>query len=171
MLFIVGASLFALILTLPTLNPTSQIVALLVVFASILAIFTNIYILYKDITKKSITHARFNLIPCHRGLKILGKEFVLCFRCLGFYLGNLFWGILTTIDQHLWTDLLKSSGLVYYVLLLIASLVSVPIHGAWLRGHPSGAKKQNTMRSIIGFAFSASLWLIGGLIIYLIRGA
>jgi uncharacterized membrane protein len=170
MLFIVGASLIALIIILPTLGYNSQPIALLVILASLLAIFADIYILYKDVAKKPITHKKFRLIPCHRGFVFFGKEFILCFRCLGFYIGNLLWGILTAMDQYIWNDFLMSFGLTYYLILLFGVIATVPIHGAWLRSHPSKAKKQNILRSIIGFIFSASLWLIGGLIIYLIRG-
>jgi uncharacterized membrane protein len=170
MLFIVGASLIALIITLPTLSPDSQSIALLVIFASLLAIFADIYILYRDIAKKSITHRKFKLIPCHRGLVFFGKEIVLCFRCIGFYIGNLFWGILTSIDRYIWNDFLISFGLTFYLIVLFGVIATVPIHGAWLRSHPSKAKKQNILRSVIGFIFSVSLWLVGGLVIYLMRG-
>lgn len=170
MLFVIGASTIALVLTLPTLSSNSQPIALLVILTSFLAMFINIYIIYKDVTKKSITHKKFRLIPCHRDLRFFGKEFALCFRCLGFYIGTLFWGILTSLDQYIWTDFLMSIGLVWYIVLLLGVVVTVPIHGAWLRSHPSKTKKQNILRSIVGFIFSISLWLIGGLIIYFVRG-
>jgi uncharacterized membrane protein len=170
MLFIVCTSLIALILILPNLSHTAQPIALLVILTSLLAISVNIYILIKDVTKKSITHKKFRLIPCHRDLLFFGKEFVLCFRCLGFYIGTLFWGILTSLDRGIWIDFLMLVGPVCYIMLLLGVIATVPIHGAWLRSHPSKTKKQNILRSIIGFIFSASLWLIGGLIVYSVRG-
>jgi len=169
MLFIVGASLIALVIVLPTLSSNAQILALLVILTSILAIFVNIYILYKDISKKHIVHKKFRLLPCHRGISFLGKEFILCFRCLGFYIGTLFWGILTNMDYRMWVDFLELVSMVPYIALLIAVILTVPIHGAWLRSHPSENRKQNILRSIVGFVFSTSLWLICGIIIYFAR--
>lgn len=168
-LFIIGASLFALIMILPTLSPHAQSIALLVILTSILAMFLDIYIFYKDITKKSITHKKYRLIPCHRDLTLFGKDFVLCFRCLGFYVGHIFWAVLTDQYSSLWKDLIEFLGLAMYIVLMIAVIASVPIHGAWLRSHPSKTRKQNILRSIIGFIFSASFWLIGSLIAYLLQ--
>lgn len=166
MILIVGASLVALILTLPSLNPYSQSQALVVVFALLLALVANIYIAIKDVTKRSLTHRKFKFIPCHRGLKILGREFILCSRCLGFYFGTIFWGVLTSMNHLIWVNLLKSIGTIWFVLLLAAVISTVPIHGAWLRIHPSRNRIQNVSRSIIGFIFSSSIWLVAGLIIY-----
>lgn len=170
MLFIIGASLFALIMILPTLSSNAQPIALLVILTSILAIFFNIYIIYKDITKKTITHKKFKLIPCHRDVILFGKEFGLCFRCLGFYIGHIFWGVITDQYPSMWKDLIKSIGLTLYVVLIIVVIVTVPIHGAWLRSHPSKTRKQDTLRSLIGFIFAASFWLIGSLIAYFLHG-
>jgi hypothetical protein len=164
MVFIIGASLFALIMILPTLSPHVQLIALLVILTSLLAIFINVYIIYKDVTKKSITHKRFRLIPCHRDLMLFGKEFVLCFRCLGFYVGHIFWGALTSQYSSLWKDLTRFMGPALSIILIIAIVAMVPIHGAWLRSHPSKARKHNILRSLIGFVFAASFWLIAGLI-------
>lgn len=170
MLFIIGASLIALIMILPTLSSYSQSVALFVILTSILAMFLNIYIIYKDVTKKCVTHKKFKLIPCHRDVMLFGREFILCFRCLGFYIGSLFWGIMTSLDPTIWKDLIISIGLIPYIMLLIAVIATVPIHGASLRRHPSKTRKQNMLRSLIGFIFSVSLWLICGLIIYILQG-
>jgi uncharacterized membrane protein len=170
MLFIVGASLICLILILPTLNHSAQPIALLVILTSLVAISVNVYILMKDVTKKSITHKKFRLIPCHRDILFFGKEFILCFRCLGFYVGTLFWGILTSLDRYIWADFLTLVGPICYTVLLFGVVATVPIHGAWLRRHPSKTRKQNMLRSTIGFIFSVSLWLICGLIVYFVRG-
>lgn len=164
MVFIIGASLFALIMILPTLSPQAQSIALLVILTSLLAIFFNVYIIYKDVTKKSITHKKFRLIPCHRDVMLFGREFALCFRCLGFYAGHIFWGALTAQYSSLWKDLIRSVGPTLYVILIIAVVATVPIHGAWLRRHSSKARRQNILRSLVGFVFAASFWLIAGLI-------
>ena len=166
MLFIVGTSLFSLILTLSTLDATAQILAILVIAACLFALLTLSYILYKDVTKKNITHKKFRIFPCHRD-SIL-KAFSLCFRCTGFYTGIAFWSIITTIRPTIWANLIEHIGLFGYFVLLLVAIISVPIHGAFVRSHPSRTKKQNGLRSVIGFFFSLSLFLIAGLIIYLI---
>ena len=167
MIFIVGTSIVALISVLPTLASNVQALAVIVIGSCVLALVIDIYILVKYITKRRITYTRFKYLPCHRGITFLGKEFILCFRCIGFYVGTIFWAAITSMKQRIWIDLLFSLGLLGYIILTLISILSVPIHGAVMRRHGIEAKKQAILRSLTGFVFSLSFYLIAGFIIYL----
>jgi len=170
MIFIVGTSVVALIFVLPTLTSKAQVLAVIVIGSCVLALVIDIYVLVKYITKRRITYSRFKYLPCHRGITFLGKEFILCFRCIGFYAGTIFWAAITSMKQRIWVDLLFSLGLLGYIILTLILVLSVPIHGAVMRRYRIEAKKQTIPRSIIGFIFSLSFYLIAGFIIYLVYG-
>jgi hypothetical protein len=163
-LFIVAISITSLIFTLPILDPNSRYIAILVIGTCLLALIGMSYIFYKYETRKAFIKP-IQFIPCHRSLIWLGQEFYFCIRCIGFYAGAIFWGAITTIKISFWNDLLIHIGLTYYFIILIIVVLSVPIHAARTRKRVSKTKRDDILRSLTGFIFSLSWFLIAGLII------
>lgn len=93
------------------------------------------------------------------------EEFKFCGRCLGFYTGAAFFGILMAIKNMIYVDLLNLLGPYPYLVLLFVTLLSVPIHGALRR---LKLIHNNRYVHVVGFIFSSSIYLIASFVIFML---
>jgi hypothetical protein len=115
-------------------------------------------LIHAFIKKELVSKSYFPL--CHDLL----REFSLCARCKGFYIGLAFFTALVATRNTLFIDFLKLVGIFPYVVILIILLLTVPIHGAARRLQLLDG---TALLHVAGFLFSITLYQIAGLIIAL----
>jgi len=139
----------------------SQLLERLILIAGFLVLFTLTFILLWGYSKKELSGT-----PLGPMCKNLLSEYRVCARCIGFYVGGGLFGLLFTGDSHIFIALLDTIMLAPYLLVLVLTALSVPIHGGLRR---LNVIKADGLLHITGFAFSLSPFLFASLILYLIH--
>lgn len=124
--------------------------------------FVVLIIVQAFIKREIVSQSKFPI--CHD----MADEYNFCARCKGFYVGAALFGILLAIKNTIYMDFLKAIGPFPYFIVMFLVLISVPVHGALKRLQV--IKSSTLVLHIIGFIFSASLFLVGNYIIYLLYG-
>lgn len=150
---------FSLLLAINALF-AGQILARLILIAGVLLLLALTFVLIWGYAKREL--AGTTLGPM---CKSLLSEYTLCARCKGFYVGIFFFGLLFYGKTAIFGNLLGFITLAPFLLILVLTAFSVPIHG--------GLRRLNLIRSegllhIIGFVFSVSPYLFATLILSLL---
>jgi hypothetical protein len=136
-----------------------ELFSVFVILIALISVSTILWIAYDiHIHREVVAHLS---ALCH-GKK--SGEKGLCPRCKGFYLGLLFFGVLSLIKDDLFIDFLNYVGFFAYSTLLVLMLLLVLIHVALRR-----LKKIDGefLLGITGFLFPLIIYMLGSLIVVL----